>query len=186
MSSEVFAMLLERRLRELSERAMLRNLSRSERAELDALKVHHDKPPAVAHRIRILAAKMAQGGRLETVFSRYSKRFKANLAEREALGQYGYSKAVWEIAYLKRKQATHKLIPVEETELQYLQLYHDSPEVLRLAQLKVKEAYGQLAIEEIRELTELHRNLYRHDGIPSHLLELFWPSASGPQKQEAI
>jgi hypothetical protein len=176
MSNEVFAMLLERRKMELSERALSRNLTRPERAELNALKNHQDKNPAVVHRIRILAAKMAQPSRLGSWFLKFSSQHKANLAELNALIQYANSRAVWEIAHLKRKQAVQRLSPEEEAELQFLQLYHDSPEVLRITQLKVKEAFGQQTLEDIRELTELHRNLYRYDRLPNHLLELFQPS----------
>jgi hypothetical protein len=182
MSSEVFAMLLDRRKTELSERALSRNLTRIERAELNALKNHSDKIPAVVHRIRILAAKMAQPNQLGLMFLKFTRQYKANQAELQALIQYGNSKAVWEIAYLQRKESFSKLNPEEEAELQYLQLYHDSPEVLRLTQLKVKESFGQQTLEDIRELTELHRNLYRDERIPDHLLELFWPSGENPQK----
>lgn len=182
MSSEVFAMLLDRRKTELSERALSRNLTRIERAELNALKNHSDKIPAVVHRIRILSAKMAQPNQLGLMFLQFTKQHKANNAELQALIQFGNSKAVWEIAHLKRKQSFHRLTQEEEAELQYLQLYHDSPEVLRITQLKVKESFGQQTLEDIRELTDLHRNLYRDERVPDHLLELFWPSSDNPQK----
>ncbi|HEY9745028.1 MAG TPA: hypothetical protein V6C99_02290 [Oculatellaceae cyanobacterium] len=178
MSKDVFAMLLERRVEELNACARVRKLTRSEKAELEALEQHRDKSPSVAHRIRILSAKLVQPSWLGRFLLRFSRQFKMNMAELEALIQYGHSEAVWEIAYLKRKQAARKLTPVEEAELQYLQLYHDSPEVLRITQLKLKEAFGQLSLEEIRELTALHRNLYCTQQIPGHLLELFWPSGS--------
>ena len=186
MTSDVFAMLLDRRASELSKRALTRNLTRPERAELDALKSHRDKAPAITHRIRVLAAKNAQPSLIGLLFLRFSRRFKANIAELEALAQYGHSYAAWEISFLKRKKAVQKLTAIEETELQYLQLYHDSPTVLRLTQLKVKETFDQLTLEELRELTELHRGLYRQEGIPNHLLELFVPSSTENNPKESI
>lgn len=179
MSDEIFKMLLERRKTELSELALNRNLNRAERAELNVLTRYREKNPAVVHRIRILAAKMAQPSRLGAWFLKLSRQHKANCVELEALIQYANSRAVWEIAYLKHKAALQKLPPEEEVELQYLQLYHDSPDVLRITQLKVKEAFGQQTLEDIREMTELHRNLYRTDR--GHLLDLFQP-AKNPQE----
>jgi hypothetical protein len=176
MTNEVFSLLLDKRRCELSDKAVESGLNKTERAELRALTAHCDKAPAVAQRIRILAAKMAQQNYLGILVLRFSRKFKQNLAELEALVQYGNSKAVWEIAYLYRKQATQKLNQVEKSELHYLTLYHDSPAVLRLTELKMKEDYGCLSSGENRELASLQRNIYQRDGIPHQLLEMLWPS----------
>jgi len=176
MTNDVFSLLLDKRVSELSDKAVESGLSKAERVEMRALNEHQDKAPAVLHRIRILASKMAQGNYLGILFLRFSRKFKQNLAELEALIQYGNSKAVWEIAYLYRKQATQKLSPTEKSELDYLMLYHDSQDVLRVTQLKMREEYGVLSSVERQELNELQRNLYRKEGIPSHLLEMLWPN----------
>lgn len=181
MTSEVFALLLDKRATELHEKAVDGDLNRMELAELRALVSHQDKTPAVVHRIRILAAKMAEPTRWERLLGRFSKKFKQNLSELEALVQYGNSKAVWEIAYLHRKKAVMKLDTREESELENLMLYHDSPDVLRITELKVKEQFGYLTADESRELTDLNRNLYRKGGVPNQLLELFWPAKSQQQ-----
>lgn len=175
MTNDVFSLLLDKRFSELSDKAVESGLSKAERVEMRALNEHQDKAPAVLHRIRILASKMAQGNYLGILFLRFSRKFKQNLAELEALIQYGNSKAVWEIAYLYRKQATQKLSPIEKSELDFLMLYHDSQDVLRVTQLKMREEYGVLSTAERQELTGLQRNLYRTEGIPSHLLEMLWP-----------
>jgi hypothetical protein len=180
MTSEVFSLLLLRRQEELSEKALETGLTKIEQIELNALREHKDKTPAVAQRIRVLAARMAQPNRWGMLLLRFSRKFQENLAELESLVHYGHSKAVWEIAYLNRKRAARTLNTVERSELQFLTLFHDSPDVLRVTELKMKEEHGSLIAEEIRELSDLQRNLYRKGGIPNHLLEIFW---SGHQPQ---
>ncbi len=177
MTDEIFSLLLDKRTEELSDKAGKDNLSQTERAELRALWAHRDKTPAVAHRIRILSAKMAQPHRWGLLALRFSRKFRQNLAELEALVQYGHSRAVWEIAYLLRKKAAQKLSDVEKSELNLLTTYHDCRDVLEITQLKLKEQFGQLSEEETRTLSELHRNLYRH-GQPHQMLDLIW---SDPQ-----
>lgn len=180
MTNEVFSLLLDKRRVELSDKAVESSLSKTERAELRAMTAHQDKAPAVAHRIRILAAKMAQENYLGLLFLRFSRKFKQNLAELEALIQYGHSKAVWEIAYLHRKQASEGLAQRERSELNYLTLFHDSPDVLRLTELHLKKDFGILSSPENHELIELQRNPYQKDGIPSQLLEMLWPHQHQP------
>lgn len=176
MTGEVFSLFLDKRVSELSGKAVEGSLSKTERVELKALEIHQDKEPAVAHRIRILAAKMAQTNYIGLLLLRFSKKFKQNLAELDALIQFGHSPAVWEIAYLNRKKAAQKLKQQEESQLGYLTLYHDSPSVLRITQLKLKEDHGFLSSVERQELQFLHRNTYRKDGIPNQLMEMLWPS----------
>jgi hypothetical protein len=176
MTNEVFSLLLDKRVFELSDKAVESGLSKVERVELRALNEHQDKAPAVVHRIRILASKMAQKNGLGILLLRFSSTFKQNLAELEALIQYGTSKAVWEIAYLYRKQATQKLSANEKSELEYLMLYHDSADVIRITDLKLREEYGTLSQSERQELVSLQRNMYRKEGIPNHLMEMLWPS----------
>ncbi|MCE3236236.1 MAG: hypothetical protein K0Q50_2416 [Vampirovibrio sp.] len=176
MTSDVFTLLLDNRVSELSDKAVESGLSRAERVELKALTEHQDKAPAVVHRIRILASKLAQKNQLGLWLLRFSKQCKQNLAELEALIHYGQSRAVWEIAYLYRKQAGQKLTDMEKSELEYLTLYHDSPDVMRITELKLKADFGNHTSAERQELAALQRNLYRDEGIPSHLMEMLWPS----------
>lgn len=176
MTSDVFTLLLDDRIFELSDKAVESGLSKAERVELKALTEHQDKAPAVVHRIRILASNMAQKNKLGIWLLRFSKTCKQNLAELEALIQYGQSRAVWEIAYLYRKQASQKLSAMEASELEYLTLFHDSPDVLRITELKLKADFGQQSSAERQELAALQRNLYRNEGIPNHLMEMLWPS----------
>lgn len=176
MTNEVFTLLLNNRMSELSDKAVESGLSKAERVELKALTEHQDKAPAVVHRIRILASKMAQENKLRLWLLRFSKQCKQNLAELEALIHYGQSRAVWEIAYLYRKQAIQKLTPMEKSELDYLILFHDSPDVLRITELKLKADYGMHSSSERQELASLQRNLYGEQGIPNHLMEMLWPS----------
>jgi hypothetical protein len=175
MTSELFSLLLDKRIDELNGKSVESALTCAERAELRAIEAHQDKAPAVVHRIRILAGKLAQPNRWGMFAMRFSKKLRQNLAELDALVQFGHSRAVWEIAYLHRKKAAQKLSLAGQSELNYLTLYHDSPYVLKLTRLKLKEESGELNPAERRELTELHRNLYRQDGVPSQVLELFWP-----------
>ena len=176
MTNELFALLLDKRESELNGKSVDSGLNKTERAELRALNAHRDKAPAVAQRIRILAAKMAQPNKLGLLLLRFSRKFKQNLAELEALIQFGNSCAVWEIAYLYRRRASQKLTRQEKTELRNLILFHDSPDVLRITELKLKEEFGQLYFSERKELSDLQSNLYRKDGIPNHLLDMFWPN----------
>lgn len=181
MTDEVFALLLDKRSAELSEREKTGDLNYWERAELRALEAHRDKSPAVLQRIRILAAKMTQPNLWHLLIARFSRKFRQNLAELEALVHYGQSSAVWEIAYLSRKRAHQKLSAHEEAELETMKLYHDSPDVMRITHLKVKEKFDQLSTTEMRELAYLHRNLYREGGVPSQLFEMLWPPAGTSQ-----
>lgn len=180
MTEEVFSLLLDKRVRELSDKAGKDELSRSERAELRALTAHQDKAPAVAHRIRILTAKMSQPSRWGMLALRFSRKFRQNLAELEALVQYGNSKAVWEIAYLLRKKAAQKLDLMEKSELDCLITYFDCPDVLEITRLKLKEKFGRITENELRELNYLQRNLYRDGGVPSNLLDMFWNDQNQP------
>jgi hypothetical protein len=175
MIDEVFALLLDKRSDELTGKELESGLDKWERAELRAIEAHKDKSPAVAQRIRILAGKMVQPSIWALMMARFSRKFKQNLAELEALIHYGHSTAVWEIAYLNRKKAAGELSPRETFQLEALMLYHDSPHVLRLAELKVKEAFDNLAETEQRELSFLQRNIYR-SGVPAQLLEMLWPT----------
>jgi hypothetical protein len=174
MTNELFALLLDKRESELNGKSVDSGLNKTERAELRALTAHRDKAPAVAHRIRILAAKMAQPNQLGLLLLRFSRKFKQNLAELEALVHYGTSSAVWEIAYLYRRRASQKLTRHEKSELRNLILFHDSPDVLRITELKLKEEFGELHFSERQELSDLQSNLYRKDGIPTQLLDIFW------------
>jgi uncharacterized protein YnzC (UPF0291/DUF896 family) len=176
MTSEVFSLLLDKRISELNGKAVESCLSKVERAELRALEAHYDKAPAVAHRIRILTSKMAQSSRIKLFFIRFSKKCRQNLAELEALLQYGNSKAVWEIAYLTRKKASGALTEADIKELKLLVLYHDSPEVLRITRLKLKAEAEPLTTEESQELAAIQRNPYRQGGVPQQLLEMLWPT----------
>jgi len=176
MTNEIFALLLDKRENELNGKSVESGLSKTERAELRALHAHRDKAPAVAQRIRILAAKMAQPNQLGLLLLRFSRKFKQNLAELEALVQFGNSRAVWEIAYLYRRRAAQKLSPQEASELHFLTLFDDSPDVLRITELKLRSAFGSISLAERQELDNLQCNLYRKDGIPKHLLDIFWPS----------
>jgi hypothetical protein len=180
MIEEVFSLLLDKRVQELSDKAGKDDLSKTEQAELRALSAHRDKAPAVAQRIRILTAKMAQPSRWGMFLLRFSKKFRQNLAELEALVQYGNSKAVWEIAYLLRKNASRKLTRMEKCELEYLITYHDCPDVVEMTHLKLKEQFGQLTLPEARKLTQLHRKPYQQDSAPDHVLDLFWDECSPP------
>lgn len=191
MTQDVFALLLDNRMSELTGKdltsqdltgknlngnAVESRLNQAERAELRVLAVHQDKAPAVVHRIRVLAAKLAQSNRWGMLVLRFSKKFRQNLAELEALIQYGNSKAVWEIAYLTRKKALSPLLALEAKELHYLRLYYDSPDVLRITRLKLKVESGErLSVDEAKELDALQRNPYR-TGVPGHLLEMLWPA----------
>lgn len=175
MINDVYSLLLDQRIDTLSDKAVESGLSKVERAELRALQLHQDKPPAVVHRIRILTAKLAQPNRWRMLWMRFCKKFRSNLAELEALVHYGHSRAVWEIAYLSRKKAVSRLSALESRELETLILYHDSPAVLRITTLKLKEDFQQLTDLEQRELINLQRNLYRQDGAPEQLLALLWP-----------
>jgi hypothetical protein len=176
MTNEIFALLLDKRENQLNGKSVESGLSKTERAELRALHAHRDKAPAVAQRIRILAAKMAQPNQLGLLLLRFSRKFKQNLAELEALVQFGNSRAVWEIAYLYRRRAAQKLSPQETSELHFLTLFNDSPDVLRITELKLRSAFGSISLAERQELDSLQSNLYRKEGIPNHLLDIFWPS----------
>lgn len=175
MTNDLFALLLDKRESELNGKSVESGLNKAERAELRALNAHRDKAPAVAQRIRILAAKMAQPNKLGLLMLRFSRKFKQNLAELEALIQFGHSRAVWEIAYLFRRRAAQKLTLVEKSELHFLTMFSDSPEVLRITELKVKETHEQISSAERQELKYLQSNLYRKEGIPNQLLDMFWP-----------
>jgi len=181
MTNEIFALLLDKRETELNGKSVESGLNKTERAELRALNAHRDKAPAVAQRIRILAAKMAQPNKLGLLLLRFSRKFKQNLAELEALIQFGHSRAVWEIAYLYRRRASQKLTATEKTELHFLTLLSDSPDVLRITELKVKETTEGLPFAERQELTNLQNNSYRQEGLPSQLLDMFFPSHSARQ-----
>jgi hypothetical protein len=178
MTNDIFALLLDKRESELNGKSVESSLSKTERAELRALNAHRDKAPAVAQRIRILAAKMAQPNKLGMLLLRFSRKFKQNLAELEALIQFGNSRAVWEIAYLYRRRASQKLSAQEKNELHFLTLFNDSPDVLRITELKLKAEAGSIAFAERQELSSMQSNLYRKDGIPNQLLDIFWPSHS--------
>lgn len=175
MTNDLFALLLDKRESELNGKSVESGLNKAERAELRALNAHRDKAPAVAQRIRILAAKMAQPNKLGLLMLRFSRKFKQNLAELEALIQFGQSRAVWEIAYLFRRRAAQKLTPVEKSELHFLTMFNDSPDVLRITELKVREVHDQISFTERQELKHLQSNLYRQEGIPNQLLDMFWP-----------
>ena len=133
------------------------------------------KPSAVTTRVHILINHLSQPNHWRFWLTRFTRKFKQNLAELEALLQYGNSYAVWEIAYLNRKKAAEKLSPREQRELNYLTLFHDSPSVRQITNLKLKEEFDDLTPQEHRELTSLQRNLYQDNGIPAQLLELLWP-----------
>ncbi|WP_373531397.1 hypothetical protein [Vampirovibrio sp.] len=132
-------------------------------------------PPAVNHRIGVLLANLARPNQWLLWIARFSQQFKQNLAELEALLQYGHSDVVWDIAYLNRKKVAQKLNPVEQQELSCLTVFHDSPFAKRITQLKLKEAADNLSRDEQKELTHLQRNLYRETGVPAQLIELLWP-----------
>ncbi len=174
MTDEVFALLLDYRSAELNLKARHDGLDAWERAELRAIEAHRDKAPAVAQRIRVLAVKMVQPNIWRLLMARFCKKFRRNLAELEALVHYGHSAAVWEIAYLSRKQACQKLGPEEATELELLKRYHDSPDVVRITRLKLKERVGELSAAESRELASLQRNQYMHGGVPEQIFEMLW------------
>ena len=180
MNQELCALLLDKRETELNGKSVESPLNPSERAELRALNAHRDKAPAVTQRIRILAANMAQPNALGLLLLRFSRKFKQNLAELEALIQFGHSRAVWEIAYLSRRGAAQKLSAIEENELHFLTLFNDSPEVLQITQLKLKAEAGTLSFDERQELSCLQRNPYRQNGIPNQLLDIFWPNQTAP------
>lgn len=129
----------------------------------------------VSQRIRILMSNIRQHGMWAGVLRLFSKKLRQNVAELEALIQYGQSGAVWEIAYLRRKQAARKLDAVEKNKLEYLRLFHDSPDVLRITELRLKADQDTISFAERQELTALQRNPYRKGGIPGHLLEMLWP-----------
>jgi hypothetical protein len=175
MTHELVALLLDRKHSKLNGNAVESSLSKAERVERRAVEAHQDKAPAVLHRIRILASKMAQSHWIGLMMLRFSKKFSQNLAELESLIHYGNSKAVWEIAYLTRKKAVKSLTPQEYQELQCLQLYHDSPEVLSLTRLKMKSETDRLSADESQELASLLRNPYRKCGVPGDILEMLWP-----------
>jgi hypothetical protein len=181
MTNDIFALLLDKRETELNGKSVESGLNKTERAELRALNAHRDKAPAVTQRIRILAAKMAQPNKLGLLLLRFSRKFKQNLAELEALVQFGNSRAVWEIAYLYRRRASQKLTPVEKTELHFLTLFNDSPDVVRITELKVKESQEALPSAERQELKTLQTKSYSQEGIPAHLLDMFWPSQNNRQ-----
>jgi hypothetical protein len=176
MTNDIFALLLDKRESELNGKAVESGLDKTERAELRALNAHRDKAPAVVQRIRILAAKMAQPNKLGLLLLRFSRKFKQNLAELEALIQFGNSRAVWEIAYLYRRKASQKLTDMEKSELHFLTLFNDSPDVLRITELKLRDKFGILPTSERQELASMQSNLYRQEGIPNQLLDMFWPS----------
>ncbi len=180
MTPELCTLLLDKRASELNGKSVESRLNPSERAELRALNAHQDKAPAVAQRIRVLAVNLAQPNALGLLLLRFSRKFRQNLAELDALIQFGQSRAVWEIAYLSRRRATQKLTAAEESELHFLTLFNDSPEVLHITQLKLKGEAGTLSTEERQELSNLQRNPYRQNGIPHQLLDLFWPNQSTP------
>lgn len=162
MTSEVFSLLLNQQVSPQNGKTLEKRLSES-------------KPSAVTTRIRILINHLSQPNQWRFWLARFSRKFKQNLAELEALLQYGSSHAVWEIAYLNRKKAAEKLSAVEKRELNYLTLFHDSPSVRQITDLKLKEEFGNLSPQEHRELTHLQRNLYQGSEIPTQLLELLWP-----------
>ncbi len=130
---------------------------------------------AVVNRILILLNHLSQPNRWRLWWSRFSKKFQQNLAELEALLQYGNSQAVWEIAHLNRKKAAEKLSRFENRKLVYLTLFSDCPSVERITLLKLKEEFEDISAPEQRELTQLQRNLYPNASIPHQLLELLWP-----------
>ncbi len=177
MTQDVYALLLDKRSDELSDKALKGLLSKSERAELRALSRHHDKTASVAQRIRVLSARMAQATPWKMLVLQFSKKYRANLAELESLVHYGHSKAVWDIAYLARKKASEKLSQAESFELESLVLYYDSPAVLRITQLKVRERFEHLNADESRELSHLHRNLYGRGDVSAEVLSVLWPGS---------
>lgn len=162
MTSEIFSLLLNQHQSSVNGKTLEKRLS-------------GNQPPAVNNRIGVLLANLAQPNQWRLWISRFSRKFKQNLAELESLLQYGNSHVVWEIAYLNRKKAAQKLNPVEQRELNYLTLYHDSPSARRITDLKLKESFASLSAQEQRELTDLQRNLYQDTGVPDQLLELLWP-----------
>lgn len=162
MTSEVISLLLNQTTPSRNGKTLEQRLS-------------EQNPTAVTTRIQILINHLAQSNRWQLLFSRFSKKFKQNLAELETLLQYGSSHAVWEIAFLSRKKASEKLSPVEQKKLGYLTLFHDSPAVQEITQLKLKNDFEGLTPKEQRELTQLQRNLYPNSEIPHQLLELLWP-----------
>ena len=97
MTQEVFSLLLDQRISELNGKAVESGLSKMERAELRALEAHQDKAPAVAHRIRILAGKMAQPNRLHLVWLRFSKKFKQQFTK--TTNQRRYEQKSWSVEY---------------------------------------------------------------------------------------
>jgi hypothetical protein len=135
-------------------------------------------PSPVNHRIGILLANLTRPNRWLLWISRFSQKFKQNLAELETLLQYGNSSVVWEIVDLNRKKVAQKLNPMEQRELNCLTVFHDSPFARRITNLKLKESATSLSREEQRELTHLQRNLYQETGVPAQLLELLWPQSN--------
>ncbi len=162
MTSEVFSLLLNQPETPQNGKTLEQRLS-------------EQKPSAVSTRIHILINHLSQPNRWQLLLSRFSRKFKQNLAELETLLQYGSSHAVWDIAFLSRKKVAEKLSPVEQKKLNYLLLFHDSPAVQEITSLKLKNDFDTLTPQEHRELTQLQRNLYQNDEIPSQLLELLWP-----------
>ncbi len=127
----------------------------AERVERRALTLHCDKAPAVAHRIGILASKMAIPNYFVLLKLRLSKHISPNLAELEALIQYGHSKAVWDIAYLTRKKSLGTITVFEVARLACMQEYHNHPEVLRLTRLQMAAQRSGISGEDADSLKEL-------------------------------
>lgn len=162
MTSEVFSLLLNQEQTPQNGKTLEQRLS-------------EQNPSVVSTRIQILINHLSQPNRWRLLLSRFSRKFKENLAELETLLQYENSHAVWDIAFLNRKKAIEKLSPVEEKKLDYLLLFHDSPAVREITHLKLKNDFESLTPQEHRKLTQLQRNLYPNAEIPHQLLELLWP-----------
>ena len=107
---------------------------------------------------------------------RASSRYRQNLAELEALIQFGSSRAVWEIAYLTRKKAVGLLNEREALQLNCMTQFHESPDVLRLTRLKLQaevEGLDTLNVDDARDLDTLLRNPYCRKDRDMAALELF-------------
>lgn len=164
MIREVFSLLLNQNSSSVNGKTLEKRLS-------------SPPPSAVNHRIGVLLATLARPNHWLLWISRLSQKFQQNLAELETLLQYGNSYVVWDIADLNRKKVAQKLNPMEQRELNYLTVFHDSPFARRITNLKLKEATASLSREEQKELTHLQRNVYQETGVPAQLLELLWPQS---------
>lgn len=170
--------LCQKRLAVLQGKALDGLLSQTEQVELETLQTHRHRTPAVLNRIWVLTVHLARRNRWYRFVLRLSRKFRQNVAELDALLQYGDSAAVWDIAYLARKRAVQRLSPEECREWRYLVLYHDHPHVHRLVALKLRGEQRSWSPQEQAEWAALHQDMGPRGGMSRHLLDVLWPPAS--------